>query len=281
MDIEKDLSIESAELLLFKIKNFGMDFLPKLVSAILVLLIGLFIIGKITKLFSKLLQARNVDRTLTDFLQSLIAWALKALLFITVISMVGVATTSFVALIGAAGLAIGVALQGTLSNFAGGVMLMLFKPFKAGDYIIAQGEEGVVESISIFATKLVKLDNIKVIFPNGPLSAGTIVNLSAEENRRVDLSVGISYSDNIKTALDSLVQMCNANSKVLKTPESFVGITEFGDSSINLTIRAWCVNADYWDVFFELNEAIKPTLDKAGISIPFPQRDVHLVKQDA
>jgi len=259
--------------------EYAVLYLPKLVLAIIFLVVGLFVISKITKAVNKILNAKNIDLSLSNFLTSLIGWTLKALLFISVISMVGVATTSFVALIGAAGLAVGMALQGTLSNFAGGVMLMLFKPFKTGDFIVAQGEKGTVRTVDVFATHLNTLDNRRVILPNGPLASGPIVNVSAEDNRQVLLSVGIGYEDNIKTALDALTKMCHEHPKVLKTPESFVGVTDYGDSSINLTIRAWVGKENYWPVFFDLNKNIKPTLDKAGISIPFPQRDVHMIEQ--
>ncbi len=261
------------------VTEMSVKFLPKLALAFLLLIIGLFIIRKLVNLLDRALKRKGVDETLSVFLESLLSWGLKVLLFISVASMVGVATTSFVALIGAAGLAIGLALQGSLAHFAGGVLLMIFRPFKIGDYIVAQGEEGVVKKINIFATEILKLSNQRVILPNGPLAGGVIVNVTAEENRRVDLSVGVGYEDNVQAAIKALTQMCASHSKVISTPAPFVGITEYGDSSINLTIRSWCNTDHYWDVFFELNEQIKPTLDKAGISIPFPQRDVHIFNE--
>ena len=272
-------AVDFLNLIIEKATELGAEYLPKVALALLTLFVGLFIIGRIKSTFNKVVTKRDVDKSLNDFLTSLISWGLKVLLLISVISMIGVTTTSFIALIGAAGLAVGMALQGTLSNFAGGVMLMLFRPFKAGDYIVAQGEEGTVQTINIFATYLNKLDNRRVILPNGPLASGTIINVTAEEQRRVTISIGISYDDNIKTAIDALTKMCESHPKVLKEPESFVGVTEYADSSINLTVRAWVKTADFWDVFFDLNESIKTTLDSASISIPYPQRDVHIFEQ--
>jgi len=254
-------------------------YLPKFLLAILVLLIGLYIIKKIGRLVGRIVTKKDLDPSLGSFLGGLLVWSLRAMLLISVASMVGVVTTSFVAVLGAAGLAIGLALQGSLANFAGGVLIMLFKPFKTGDFIIANGEQGTVQRIEIFATILTKLDNRRVILPNGPLAGGTIVNVSAEETRRVDLSIGIGYNDSIKETLIVLEKMCAAHPKVLSTPAPFVGVTDYGDSSINLTVRSWCNQADYWTVFFELNKQLKPTLDAAGVSIPFPQRDVHIFNE--
>jgi small conductance mechanosensitive channel len=274
-----DISTDKINTALERLIELGVQYAPKLALAILSLVVGLFIIGKLTKAFNKVLNLRNLDKSLSDFLTSLVSWTLKILLFISVISMVGVTTTSFVALVGAAGLAVGVALQGTLSNFAGGVMIMLFKPFRAGDYIIAQGEEGTVRSIDVFATHLNKLDNRRVILPNGPLASGTIVNVTAEEMRQVRLPIGISYGDNIKTAIQALEKMCESHPKVLKDPAIMVVVTDYADSSINLSVRAWVKTEDFWDVYFNLNESIKPTLDQANITIPFPQRDVHVYEE--
>ncbi|MCJ8275659.1 MAG: mechanosensitive ion channel [Bdellovibrionales bacterium] len=252
---------------------------PRFILAILVLFIGLSVIKSVTKVISNILVSRNFDETLRPFLTNLVGWTLKVLLIISVASMVGVETTSFVATLGAATLAIGLALQGSLANFAGGVLILIFRPFQKGDYISCQGEEGIVEKIDVFATVIHTLDNRKVIVPNGPLAGGVIDNFTAENNRRVDLSIGIGYNDDIKQACQVLTEMCNKHPKVLKDPAAFVGVEGYGDSSINLTIRPWCKTDDYWDVFFDLNEQIKYTLDEAKISIPFPQRDVHLFQQ--
>lgn len=266
--------------LLTKFSAMAMAYTPKLILAVVTLFVGFFIIRKIVSFVESIIKSKNADPSLSSFLGGLTSWTLKAMLLISVASMVGIATTSFVAILGAAGLAIGLALQGSLANFAGGVLILIFKPFRTGDYIIAQGHEGIVNRIDVFATFLTSLDNKRIILPNGPLAGGALVNLSSEEHRRVDLSVGISYGDNIKSAITALEKMCSEHSKVLKTPTPFVGVTDYGDSSINLTIRSWVENADYWDVFFDLNQSIKPALDAAGVSIPFPQRDLHIFKED-
>jgi len=252
---------------------------PKLILALVVLIIGLFIISKIGRLIDRVVLKRDLDPSLGSFLGGLLTWSLRAMLLISVASMIGVVTTSFVAVLGAAGLAIGLALQGSLANFAGGVLIMLFKPFKTGDFIIANGEQGTVQKIDIFATILTKLDNRRIILPNGPLAGGTIVNVTAEETRRVDLTIGISYNDKIQDTLTLLENMCAADSRVLTEPKPFAGVTGYGDSSINLTVRSWVKQADYWNVFFDLNKLLKPTLDAAGVSIPFPQRDVHIFNE--
>ncbi len=259
--------------------KMAIEFGPKLVLAVLVLIIGLSVIRSVSHFLKTVLTGRKVDPTLTPFLVNIVGWGLKALLLISVASMVGVETTSFVALVGAAGLAIGLALQGSLANFSGGVLILIFRPFTTGDYIKAQGHEGVVETIDVFATILTTLDNIKVIIPNGPLAGGAIDNLTAKDIRRVDLSIGIGYQDDIRKAIKALYDMCHTDSRVLKDPPVFVGVTDYGDSSINLTIRSWVKTPDYWAVFYALNAQIKYTLDENNITIPFPQRDVHIFKE--
>jgi len=255
------------------LKNYG----PKVLMVIVILIVGLKVIGIISRTMDKVLAKKDFDPTLRPFICSMIAWALKVLLFISIAGMVGIETTSFVAVLGASSLAIGLALQGSLANFAGGVLILILRPYNIGDYISAEGSEGVVEKIDIFATIVNTVDNQKVIIPNGPLAAGKIINVTGQGQRRVDLAVGIGYDDDIDKAIQALVEMCNAHSKVLKDPGTFVGITDYGDNSINLTIRPWCKTADYWDVFFECNRGIKSCLDKAGVSIPYPQRDVHMI----
>ncbi len=253
---------------------------PKVVLAIITLLIGLWVIGLAAKALEFVLDKRDFDLSLRKWLTSILRVLLKACLFISVISMVGVQTTSFIAILGAAGLAVGLALQGSLSNFAGGVLILIFKPYKVGDYIQAQGEEGVVEAIDVFCTFLKTLDNQRVILPNGPLASEKLINVTNEPIRRVDLAVGISYTDSIDVAQDALLAMGKADYRVLGDPAPFIGVTGYGDSSIDLTVRLWCETEDYWDVFFDNNKAIKSTLDTAGISIPYPQRDVHVFKQE-
>jgi small conductance mechanosensitive channel len=274
------MNMENVDLYTEKAIKMSMEYGPKVILAILVLLIGLSVIKSITGVLRNVLTKRNVDPTLAPFLINLVGWGLKALLLISVASMIGVETTSFVAVLGAAGLAVGLALQGSLANFAGGVLILIFRPFVKGDYIEAQGEQGTVLSIDIFATIITTIDNKKVILPNGPLAGGVIKNYTGNNARRVDLSIGIGYDDDIRNAIKVLEKMCSTCQHMINEPQPpFVGVTDYGDSSINLTVRAWTKTEHYWDVFFELNEKIKYALDEANISIPFPQRDVHIFNE--
>ncbi|MCL4124488.1 UNVERIFIED_CONTAM: hypothetical protein GTU68_043832 [Idotea baltica] len=253
-------------------KDILFIYAPKVITALLILIIGLFIIKVSIKSVRKLMQKRGVDITLQKFLGNLLGWILKILLFITVISQLGVATTSFAAIIAAAGLAIGLALQGSLGNFAGGVLIMIFKPIKIGDLIEAQGEIGVVKEIEIFTTKLTGLSNKEIIIPNGALSNGNIINYSTEGTRRVDLVIGVSYDADIKQTKEVLMNILIAHPKVLKDPAPSVTVLELADSSVNFAVRPWSLTADYWSVYFDVTENAKLELDKAGIEIPYPHR---------
>ncbi|WP_066627140.1 mechanosensitive ion channel family protein [Labilibacter marinus] len=251
----------------------------QLVLAILTLIIGFWVIGKITKAMKKIFKNKHVDETLQPFLIGMLSYLLKILLVISVMTMVGIQMTSFIAILGAAGLAVGMALSGTLQNFAGGVMLLILKPFKKGDFIEAQGYMGIVDEIQIFVTKLKTLDNRNIYIPNGGLSTGSLINFSQEETRRVDFSFGIGYGDDIDKAKSVIAQVIEASGKALKDPEPFIAVGELADSSVNITTRVWVKAPDYWDLFFYMNENVKKEFDKQGISIPFPQRDVHLIKE--
>lgn len=252
---------------------------PKVLYALIALVIGLWVIKAIVRILDKTLKVRNVDDSLKGFLRSFIALLLKTLLVVSVISMIGIQMTSFVAILGAAGLAVGMALSGMLQNFAGGVMILMFKPFKVGDYIDAQGHAGSVKEIQIFNTILKTPDNKTIIIPNGGLSTGSMINFSAEPTRRVDFVFGIGYSDDIDKARSVIFEVINENDKIMQDPEPFVAVGELGDSSVNFTVRVWSDLADYWDVFFYMQETIKKRFDKNGISIPFPQSDVHLFQE--
>lgn len=247
----------------------------KVLMAIIVLVVGLFIIGRFSKWFRNILGKREVDPALANFLAPLFSILLKVMLFISIASMVGIATTSFVAVLGAMGLAIGLALQGALGNFAGGVLLLLFKPFRVGDVITAQGHTGKVEEISILVTHLVTPQNRLVIIPNGPLASNDIVNLTAKSVLRVDVSIGIGYGENIQAARDVLMKVMTDHPKVLTDPAPAVKVAELADSSVNLKLLPFAKTADFWDVFFDLQEQGKIALDQAGIEIPFPQRVIH------
>jgi len=274
---ELDNTIDKMESLYMKGYELGLEYAPKLALAIVTLIVGLWIISGVTRLFQTSMEKSKVDKTLIPFMSNLISWVLKLLLFISVASMLGIATTSFIAVLGAAGLAIGLALQGSLSNFAGGVLVMIFKPYKVGDLIETQGHLGVVKEVQIFNTIIVSPHNKQIIIPNGLSSNGSIVNYTAEGQLRVDLTVGIAYDEDIAKAKSVVLDVLTKHDKVLSEPAPFVGVLELADSSVNLAVRPYCNVGDYWDVFFDINEQMKVALDNSGITIPFPQRDVHLM----
>ena len=256
--------------------ELAMNYGPKLVLAILTLIIGLWIIKRVIRVLDKTLQKGKVEVTLQRFLINVASVLLKAVLLISVASMVGIETTSLIAMLGAAGLAVGLALQGSLANFAGGVLILFFKPFKVGDLIEAEGHLGIVKEIQIFNTILRTLDNRRVIIPNGTLSNGCLTNLNAEGTRRVDMTFGISYSDDVLKAKDVLRKLMTSDERVLQNPAPEVYVSAHADSSINMLVRGWVKPENYWGVFFGMHEQVKLTFDREGISIPFPQRDVHL-----
>ncbi|WP_339662014.1 mechanosensitive ion channel domain-containing protein [uncultured Polaribacter sp.] len=245
---------------------------PKVISALVILIVGLYLIKIIIKSAKKIMAKGGLDITLQKFLGNLGGWVLKILLFIVVISMLGVETTSFAAILAAAGLAVGLALQGSLANFAGGVLIMIFKPFKIGDLIETQGQIGVVKEIEIFTTKLIGLSNKEIIIPNGVMSNGTILNYSTEGTRRVDLVIGVSYDADIKKTKEVLMEVLTSHPSVLQDPAPGVTVLELADSSVNFAVRPWCNTADYWTVYFDVTENVKLALDKAGIEIPYPHR---------
>lgn len=247
---------------------------PKLLLAILTLIIGLWLIKRVVNAANSHFGER--EPTLGQFISSVTSVLLKAILLIAVASMVGIETTSFIAVLGAAGLAVGLALQGSLSNFAGGVLILLFKPFKVGDLIEAQGFIATVKEIQIFNTILKTADNRIVILPNASLSNGNIVNINQEDTRRVDFVFGIGYEDDIDKAKNILNTIAENDSRVLKDPEHVVVLSELADSSVNFTVRLWVKTPDYWSVYFDTHEAVKKSFDQQGISIPFPQQDVHM-----
>ena len=254
------------------------EYTPKMLAAIAIWIIGAFVIKQVLRALKKLMLVRNYDESLQKFLLNLLRWVLKIVLIIVVLGTLGVETTSFAAILAAAGLAIGLALQGSLANFAGGVLIMLFKPFKIGDLIEAQGQVGVVKEIQIFTTKLTGLSNREIIIPNGSLSNGNIITFSTEGTRRADLVFGVGYESDIKKTKAVLMSVLTANPKVLQTPEPTVNVLELADSSINFAVRPWCKAEDYWAVYFETTEQTKEALDAAGIDIPYPH-SVEIQKQ--
>ncbi|TNE68113.1 MAG: mechanosensitive ion channel [Bacteroidetes bacterium] len=250
---------------------------PKLVGAIAVWIIGNWVINAIAKGFGKMLNKQEVDESLKPFLKGTVSTLLKVMLVISVLGMLGIEMTAFIAVLGAIGLAIGMALSGTLQNFAGGVIILLFKPFKVGDVITAQGYTGKVSEIQIFNTILKTPDNKTVIIPNGGLSTSSMVNFSTEEKRRVDWTFGIGYGDSTETAEAILRNLIEADTRIVSEPDApFIAVSELADSSVNLVVRAWVNASDYWGVFFDMNRNVYNTFNKEGINIPFPQMDVHV-----
>lgn len=261
-----------------KIIDFGFEYIPKLIGGLIVLLIGLWITKLITKAVGKSLVKSNIDQSLVPFLKSLTNIILKALVAITVMGMIGIQMTSFVAIIGAAGLAVGLALSGTLQNFAGGVIILILKPFKIGDFVEAQGYVGTVKEITVFSTMLNTPDKKLVIIPNGPLSTGALTNFSAEALRRVDWTFGIAYGDNVEDFKRAMNDFIAADSRILQDPALFMGLSELADSSVNFAVRVWVDGPDYWNVFFEMNEKVYTQFADYKLNIPFPQMDVHVQK---
>jgi small conductance mechanosensitive channel len=259
--------------------EFLVSYGPRVLGAIVVLIIGLWIIGRVTRIIKESFDKRQMDPSLRGFLSSMIAILLKVLLVISVMSMVGVAVTSFIAILGAAGLAIGLALSGTLQNFAGGVILLIFKPFKVGDFITAEGYSGTVEEIQIFVTILKTPQNVTIIIPNSGLANNSLTNFSAKPIRRADWSFGIAYGDSYDKAKAVLLKLIEEDERILKDPEPFIALGELADSSVNITVRAWANSGDFWGVFFDMNEKVYKAFAKEGINIPFPQMDVHLHQQ--
>ena len=256
--------------------EFATEYGIRILGAIAIWIIGAWIIKKLISTTKKIMDKRDYDESLKKFLLNLIGWSLKILLILAILSKLGVETTSFAAVIAAAGLAVGMALQGSLGNFAGGVLIMIFKPFKIGDLIEAQGEMGVVKEIEIFTTKITGLSNKEIIIPNGALSNGNITNYSVLGTRRVDLVFGVSYDADIKQTKDVIMNVLTSHPLVLKDPAPTVNVLELADSSVNFATRPWCNTADYWTVYFDVMEQVKIALDQAGIEIPYPhQVEIH------
>ncbi len=259
-----------------QLQEQAVAYAPKILLALITLFVGLRIIKVLDKGLNKIMLLKNYDASLRSFLISLFDLLSKVALVISVISVIGVETSSFIAILGSAGLAVGLALQGSLSNFAGGVMLLIFKPFREGDYILAQGFEGTVKELTVFHTIIHTVDNKRVILPNGAVANGPITNFTITGTRRCDLTFGIGYGDDIKKAKDVLTEMVNNDMRVLKDPKPQVIVHSLGDSSVNLQIRAWATTDDFWAFNFDMQEKVKLTFDEKGISIPFPQRDLHI-----
>jgi small conductance mechanosensitive channel len=266
------------QMYLDKLEMLVVEYGGKFVLAVLIWIIGLFAIKMVIKLVDKGMQRSKMEITLRKFIISLINFGLKILLFVTVATIVGIKMTAFVTLIGAMGLAFGLALQGSLANFAGGVLINILKPYKIGDFIETGGIMGTVKEISIFNTILNTPDNKRIILPNSNVSNNNITNFSSEETRRVDLSFGVAYDTNTDRAIQIINDVIADHKYILRDPQPFVRIGNFGASSIDITVRVWGNSANYWDIHFDLLEQVKAAFDKAGIEIPFDQVDVNLKK---
>ena len=274
--LPEELSVDRMQGYADQAISMAIEYGPQLILAIVVLIVGLWIIKRVVKVLSMGLEKGNTDTTLSKFLASMASIVLKALLFISVAGMVGIETTSFIAILGAAGLAIGLALQGSLANFAGGVLILLFRPYRVGDFVEAQGVTGTVAEIQIFNTIIRTGDNKRIIVPNGAVSNGIITNFSAEDKRRVDFVFGIGYDDDLRKAKATLQRIMGEDDRIHSDPEPFVVVSELADSSVNFTVRVWADASNYWGVFFDTTEKVKLVFDEEGISIPYPQSDVHL-----
>ncbi len=269
MDIDTEILINSVLI-------YG----PRVLAAVLTLVLGLWVVSILGNILKGMLSRSKVDPSLQSFLSSLVAILLKVMVYITALGVLGVEMTSFIAILGAAGLAIGLALSGTLQNFAGGVMILFFKTFKVGDFIEAQSHSGTVREIQIFSTILTTPDNKTIVLPNGPLATGTLINYSTQVNRRVDWTFGIAYGDDVDKAYEVLRSLIAADTRILTDPEPFMAVSALADSSVNIVVRVWVNAADYWAVFFQMNEQVYRQFPGAGLSIPFPQRDVHLYQTE-
>jgi len=259
-----------------KLQEWGAFYGLKIVAAIIVLIVGRWTAKAISKLVKRLLTKRNVDPTLISFVGNLAYIALLTFVVIAALAQLGIQTTSFIVIIGAAGLAVGLALQGALANFAAGFLMIIFRPFKTGHYIEGAGVAGVVEEIHVFTTQLRTPDNKTVIIPNAKLMGDNIINYSAKDTRRVDLLIGVSYTDDLQKVRKVLQGILEKDDRVLKDPAPMIAVKEFADSSVNFVVRVWVKTENYWDVYFDTTENVKKRFDAEGISIPFPQRDVHL-----
>lgn len=271
-DSFEPLSLDS---LMVLIATYG----GKLILVIITLIIGQKLIKYVMKLLRKTLEKSNVDKSLFSFFMSAAKVALYVLLVITIVSMVGVPMTSFIAVLGSAGLAVGLALQGSLANLAGGVLILFLRPFQVGDFIDAVGHSGTVEEIQLFYTILNTPDNKRIFIPNGDLANNSSVNYSAYPTRRIDLTFGVGYDDDLQKVKDILYAIARKQDLILADPEPQVVVTEHADSSVNFSLRVWCNTADYWSIYFELMEKVKLEFDKQGINIPYPQMDVHVIQK--
>jgi small conductance mechanosensitive channel len=266
-----------------KLQEWGTFYGLKIIAAVVIFIVGRWVAKILRNLIERMMSKAKVDETLVKFVGNLTYVALLVIVVIAALNQLGIQTTSFIAIIGAAGLAVGLALQGSLANFAAGVLMIIFRPFKVGDYVEGGGTAGTVETINIFTTHLISPDNKEIIVPNAKITGDNIVNYSAKDTRRLDLVFGVSYSDDLQKVKNVLLDILKADSRILQNPAPTIGVLELADSSVNLAVRPWVKGSDYWPIFFDLKEKIKERFDAESISIPFPQQDVHLyqLKEEA
>ena len=258
--------------------QYGTEYGLKIIGALIIFFIGKMMANGLRHAMHKAMEHQKIETTLIEFATSAVYYGLMAVVLLAAASNLGIETTSFMAILGAAGLAIGLALSSTLSNIGAAVVILVFRPFKVGDYVNAGGAEGTVDKISLFSTTISPVDNRLIVVPNSAITGGNITNFSSKAVRRVDHVVGIGYGDDIKKAKEVLYAVIEKSAHTISDPSPLVAVTELGDSSVNFTVRAWVKSADYWDAYFEIIEEIKYALDDANISIPFPQMDVHMEK---
>ena len=267
---------ETADQVIATVTEYGLD----IVGAVAILIVGWIASKWVHRAVTKALgRSENIAPMLGSFFASLARYLVLIFTGLMVLSQFGVQTASLIAVLGAAGLAIGLALQGTLSNVAAGVMILIFRPFKIGDYVEAGGQAGTIQAVTLFITEMVTPDNVQIIVPNSQIFGSSVVNYSFHDTRRVDLALGISYEDNIEMAVEAINQTIAADARVLKDPEPMVAVSELADSSVNFVIRVWCNASDYWALKFDMTRALKEKMDSEGISIPYPQQTVHMIQQ--
>jgi len=281
LNIEKLFDAEFIDMIIQSAIQWVTTYSFSILGAIIIFFVGRWLSGRITSLLTKLLKKNKVDAALTGFLSNLSYYALMVVVVIAAVGQLGINTTSFLTIVGAAGLAVGLALKDSLNNFASGVMIILFRPFGIGDVITAGGVTGKVQSIAIFNTIMTTGDNQRVIVPNGNIINSVITNITANDTRRIDLVVGIGYGDDIIKTKQVLADIVSADDRIMSEPAPVIAVSELADSSVNLIVRPWVKTSEYWDVYFDLMEKIKQTFDAEGISIPYPQRDVHLIQEQA
>lgn len=276
--MDESLSLLSPENVQHYVNDYAIPWGINIAFAILIFIIGRIVVKGVLSVFRKVMSKSKYDKMLSDFLESILSAVLMLFVIVASLDKLGVDTTSLVAILGAAGLAIGLSLQDSLKNFAAGVMLLVFKPFKAGDFVEAAGTSGVVQKIGIFTSTFTSLDNKEIIIPNGKIYGDNITNYSARDTRRCDMTFGISYDDDLRKAKAILVEMCEQDDRILADPKPLVGVSELGDSSVNFTVRPWVKTSDFLDVKLDFTEAVKLKFDEEGITIPYPQMDVHMHK---